>query len=110
MDTSHRMLSGDLSPVDIPGAGTHPVRQETSYGIRVGCWAGRVVVGLALQGWGSEAPREALIAFAMWLFGLAVGSLLAHRKIVKPARERHEELLARHDTHDEHLSAIKEGQ
>jgi hypothetical protein len=41
------------------------------------------------SGWGTEAPREATIAFGMWLFGLLVGAYLANRHIKKPMINRH---------------------
>lgn len=42
---------------------------------------------VVLRGLGTEAPRELTIA----LIGLAAGWLIAHLKIDRPARRRHEE-------------------
>ena len=66
------------------------------------------MVALVLQGWHTEAAREAVIGFFVGVGVTSVLSFLAHHKLVKPARERHAELLRRHDTHDEHLQAIRE--
>lgn len=61
-----------------------------------------LALALKFSGFGSEAPREAIIALGVWLFGLAVGAYLARRHIVKPAAERHEEVMAAHRAHARH--------
>jgi hypothetical protein len=66
------------------------------------------MVALVLQGWQTEAGREAIIGFCVGVGVTGVLSFLAHHKLVKPAAKRHKELLARHDQHDEHLKAIRE--
>lgn len=62
---------------------------------------------IVLQGFGSEAPRESLIAMAIWVFGLIVGALLARRHLVKPAEQRHEEVMEAHKELHDHFEIGK---
>jgi hypothetical protein len=47
----------------------------------------------------TESPRELLEGLIFFMIGFAA----AHVKIIRPAKQRHEELLERHDKHDEQL-------
>jgi hypothetical protein len=42
-----------------------------------------------------------------WLLGLAFGFFMAHRHLVKPARQRHTELLAAHDRLHERIKGLE---
>jgi hypothetical protein len=55
-----------------------------------------------------EAPREVVEGLGLWLSGLVAGGLWAHHKIVRPERERHQELLQKHNEQREHLKKIEE--
>jgi UDP-N-acetylglucosamine transferase subunit ALG13 len=54
-----------------------------------------------------EGPREVVIGFACGVGVMLTLSFLAHHKLVKPARERHEELMAAHQAHAENLKQIR---
>jgi hypothetical protein len=56
----------------------------------------------------AEAPRELAESLGLWAVGLGVGGLWAHIKIVKPERERHHELLQKHNEQAEQLKKIEE--
>lgn len=58
-----------------------------------------LLLALKLQGFGTEAPRELLIA----VVGLGLGWGIAHVKIERPARRRHEETMAAHRKVHDHL-------
>ncbi len=65
------------------------------------------MIALVLHALSAEGPREVVIGFACGVGVTLTLSWLGHHKLVKPARERHEELLAHHRAHDEHLKAIR---
>jgi hypothetical protein len=57
------------------------------------------MLGVLLHAFAVEGPREVLIGFACGVGVTATLSFLGHHKLVKPARERHAEVMGAHRQH-----------
>ncbi len=53
--------------------------------------------------WANGWIEDDASGFCLWLFGLWCGATLAHKHIVKPMREHHEEVIALHKAHHAEL-------